>query len=204
MPLRLPGMSHADRLHWQAARTLNDLGQLTAAWLEGVLQSQPGYQPRCGPDDETLPYVPILAAANRAGYLTTASQPGAFCTSTDGTAWAQRAAVEGFICDPVVLRGLIHTANRAGLEVIIPAHREEKGRGAGAVVTLRENETHTTFGLALTIQDLAVQWHGFPHALTIVAGAVQVTVADPLFGPSTRLWDVLTNIGTQVDVRSET
>ncbi|ASR39866.1 hypothetical protein BAY61_31770 (plasmid) [Prauserella marina] len=68
-------MSRADAERWYAARSLTDLGQLTAAWLEGELESQPGYVPGNGPDEETNELVPILAAVNRAGYLTMCSQP---------------------------------------------------------------------------------------------------------------------------------
>ncbi|MFG2676898.1 DUF6919 domain-containing protein [Streptomyces sp. NPDC048445] len=198
MKIRLPWMSRADRKQWQAARTLHDLGQLTADWLEGTIQSQPGYQPRYGPDDETLPYAQVLATANRGGYLTTASQPGLFSTDANGTEWAQRAAVEGFISDPVVLRQLIDTAEKAGLEVIVNDLQDaDQGYGPGAVVTLMDGEIHTSFGRALGLLDLEVMWRGFPKALDIAARALQLTLADPDFGPSTRLWDVLTEATTR-------
>lgn len=178
MKIRLPWMSRADRRQWQAARTLHDLGQLTAAWLEGTTQSQPGYQPRYGPDDETLPYVQVLATANRRGYLTTASQPGLVDTDANGTEWAQRAAIEGFISDPVVLRQLIDTAEKAGLEVIVNDLQDaDQGYGPGAVVTLMDGESHTSFGRALGLLDLEVMWRGFPKALDIAARALQLTLA---------------------------
>jgi hypothetical protein len=203
MKLRLPWMSRADRKQWEAACSLSDLGRLTATWLEGAIQSHPGYPPRHGPDDdETLPYVQVLATANRGGYLTTANRPGLVHTDADGTAWSQRAAVEGFISDHVVLRRLIDTAETAGLEIILNDLQDaQDGYGPGAVVTLRDGEPHTVFGRALDIRDLDVMWHGFPQALDIVAGALQVTLADPAFGPSTRLWDVLTEATNPMDSR---
>lgn len=197
MKIRLPWMSRADRKRWQAAHTLRDLGQLTAAWLEGTIQSWPGYQPRYGPDDETLPYVQVLATANRGGYLTTASQPGLFSTDTHGTEWAQRAAVEGVISDPVLLRRLIDAAARAGLEVIVNDVQDADQGGPGTVVTLMDGEGHTAFGRALGILDLEVMWRGFPEALESTARALQVTLADPDFGPSTGLWNVLTEATTR-------
>jgi hypothetical protein len=61
---------------WRAARTLPDLGNATADWLEGKTASQPGYAPGHGPDTETTGLIPGLAAANRAGFVTRQSQPG--------------------------------------------------------------------------------------------------------------------------------
>lgn len=60
---------------WRDARTLADLGELTARWLEGTVGSVPGTVPGCGPDEETGPLVAVLATANRAGFVTSAG-PG--------------------------------------------------------------------------------------------------------------------------------
>ena len=38
----------SDLAAWRSARTLADLGELTARWLEGTVASVPGY---CGPPD---------------------------------------------------------------------------------------------------------------------------------------------------------
>ncbi|ROQ65280.1 hypothetical protein EDD95_8142 [Streptomyces sp. CEV 2-1] len=198
MKIRLPWMSRADRTRWQAAHTLHDLGQLTAAWLEGTIQSRPGYQPRYGPDDETLPHVQVLATANHGGYLTHGSQPGLLTTDANSTHWAQRAAVDGFVSDPVVLRRLIDTAEKAGLEVIVNDLLDaQQGHGPGTVVTLRDGEGHTAFGRALGVGDLELMWRGFPKAIDTAARALQVTLADPDFGPSTRLWEVLAEATTR-------
>src|SRR6185312_9521071 len=71
---------------WQFARTLADLGNLTADWLEGVNSYLPAYFPdddgRIRPAGETLPLIPHLARANRNGYVTRGSQPG--IALTDG------------------------------------------------------------------------------------------------------------------------
>jgi hypothetical protein len=69
-------MPRATRQRWQEASTLRELGELTALWLEGKLDSQPGYVPRVGPDKETTELVAVLARLNRIGYLTDSSQPG--------------------------------------------------------------------------------------------------------------------------------
>ncbi|MFE2693644.1 DUF6919 domain-containing protein [Streptomyces mirabilis] len=105
MSIRLPWMNRTDSKAWCSARTTSDLGQLTARWLEGDLASQPGYMPNHGPDPETEPLIPVLAAANRAGFVTNASQPGDD-DHTHGTHWQQRAAVTGFITDTALLGNL--------------------------------------------------------------------------------------------------
>jgi hypothetical protein len=43
---RLPWMSRADRRRWKSARTLADVGELTAPWLPGEISSLAGYAPR--------------------------------------------------------------------------------------------------------------------------------------------------------------
>jgi len=88
-------MNRTERNLWASARTLPDLAELTAQWLEGRIKSQPGYADGWGPDEETLPHVPVLAAANRAGFLTCNSQ------SADGRleAW-----VTGFVSDEALAR----------------------------------------------------------------------------------------------------
>ena len=51
-------MNRADRKLWAAARTLADLGELTARWLEGRIASQPGYAANYGPDQRRSPWCP--------------------------------------------------------------------------------------------------------------------------------------------------
>lgn len=101
------------------ARTLADLGELTARWLEGKIKSLPTVIPGYGPDEETTKLIPVLAAVNRAGYVTDFSQPG-----EAERRWTQRAAVSGFasaatftaLCAAAANSGLIINAARAGAE----------------------------------------------------------------------------------------
>jgi hypothetical protein len=110
-------MNRADRKLWAAARTLADLGELTAQWLEGRIASVPGYMPGWGPDPETAPHIPVLAAANRAGFLTVNSQ------SADGP-W--EAWVNGFVCDEA-LEWLRAACDRSGLVMSGRREREHFG-----------------------------------------------------------------------------
>ena len=67
--------SKQDAHLWEAARTLDEMGELTARWLEGTVAFCPS-QPCEGPDWETTDLVPVLAGFNRSGLVTTGSQPG--------------------------------------------------------------------------------------------------------------------------------
>ena len=191
-------MSTADRQAWEAARTLADLGELTAQWLEGGIASQPAYAPGCGPDPETTPLIPLLACCNRAGYVTNGSQPGEAGTGYDGAWWEQRAAVEGF-ASPAVAGRIWEAAEAAGLTVIahapatLPRWRIRYDRAVP--VTRREARPCTWFGAQLSRRHLRDGWTGYgichPDAVTALCTAWQVTVIDPGWGRNDRLWPVL-------------
>ncbi len=89
-------MSDEGRELWLATRSLSELGELTASWLEGRIgYLTSGATPQ--PDDEIWALVPALAAVNRAGFVTDSSQPGQ-PAGARSPGWIQRAAVTGF-CD---------------------------------------------------------------------------------------------------------
>jgi hypothetical protein len=189
-------MSRDDRARWRRASTLDDLGELTARWLERSLESHPGVQLGCGPDPETAPYIEILAAVNRAGFVTIASQPGlAEERGVDGALWQQRAAVEGFVLDPRVLRRVTDLAESAGLDVLVNEPAVHAGRiryRDGIAVTTRDGRTHTVFGAPLGARDLDLCWSGCSTtAFTAVMGACQVTLVDPAWANTETLWIVL-------------
>jgi hypothetical protein len=86
-----------DRPRWAAARTLADLGELTAQWLEGRIDSQPGYYGRVDVDEDKVPgLTETLILLNRAGFLTNGSQAGFDGKGFDNARWQQLAAVTGF------------------------------------------------------------------------------------------------------------
>jgi hypothetical protein len=76
---------------WKSARTLADLGELTARALEGHLPGSPWHLGP--PQEETTSLTPVLVRMNRAGFVTENSQPGAML----GDGFAQRAFVSGFV-----------------------------------------------------------------------------------------------------------
>lgn len=79
--------------HWQEARTYSEICELTAQFIEGRSPFIPGYD--SVPDEETEEITGYLAAMNRAGFLTTGSQPGEH---------EQRAFVNGFAHEHVARR----------------------------------------------------------------------------------------------------
>ncbi len=181
----------AARLAWQRARSLAELGELTAAWLEGTLAAHPGYRGR--PDPETHELAPVLAAANRAGYVTICSQPG---TGAPGLHRRQRAGVEGLAPSPVAAR-LLTAATDAGLVAIArgPARRR-RGDATGTVaVTLFGDHVVTDFGAHLSRRALGRIFAGcHPSALAAAGDAWQLTLVDPAWGRNDRLWPVLEDV----------
>lgn len=187
-------MNRANRDTWQCARSLNDLGELTAQWMQGMLAEQPGYY---GPSDLDDPdrLVPVLAAVNRAGYVTIQSQHAFYGPGYDEAHWQQRAAVMGFASAPVADL-LTRTASLHGLAVF--AHdprtlpRWRTRHGTAVAVTRREGGTYTSFGSQFSRSFLRGQY-GDCHPLAVAAlcSAWQVTVVDPVWGRRDLLWDVL-------------
>ncbi|MBK3567822.1 hypothetical protein [Streptomyces sp. MBT62] len=194
MDLTLPWMSRADRRRWRSARTISDLGELMALWLEGKIASRPGYQPRYGPDDETAHLVPTLAALCRTGYVTTQSQPGLTGTGADGLWWEQRAALELVVTDPVLFHRLVDAAYAAGLTVRINDYRPDGGvQEHPVVVTTRDGEGVTAFGGRITRADMAIQWTGLdrdPYR-TVSTGMYVSIIAPEYGGAGERMWVVL-------------
>lgn len=187
-----PQMRRRDAERWYAARTLADLGELTAQWLEGDLASQPGYAANCGPDDETGHLVPVLAAANRAGYLTNSSQPGVPDEiGYDDATWCQRAGVTGF-AEPVLAQRIHDVCTAAGLTVHLYSPAVRRGGRHGSTVTTRAGQPVTGFGRRLPrrlIRFLYEDCH--QDAVADILAAHQVTVVDPVWGRDNVLWPVL-------------
>lgn len=187
----MTGMSRQDRDRWASARTLADLGELTARWLEGTVASQPGY---CGPSDiEDPALVPLLATLNRSGFVTTGSQIGE-C----GDGWEQRAAVEGF-ASRLTAQTLAEAADCAGMIAVLhpagslPRWRYRYGK---SVTVARVNGEHcTAFGVQVSRCHIRSPHLGYgichPDAVRDLCSACQVTLIDPDWGRPDALWTAL-------------
>ena len=184
-------MNRADLERWAAARTLADLSELTAQWLEGKISERPGY---IGPpDDETTSLAPVLAACNRAGFLTEDSQPGGYGVY-EGCSWSQRAAVQGF-ADPVTWSRIQVACD--GLPVLIGAHRAPRWRNrynAWLPVTQASGRVCTRFGAGLSRRFLEAEWACYVEssAVEAVRDAWQLTLIDVEWGRAdSPLWTAL-------------
>jgi hypothetical protein len=176
--------------HWNKTASVADLGNLMADWLEGRIPKRPGYYGRRPDPETTTRLIRTLAAINRAGYVTTDSQPGIDEMgegAARGTRWVQSAAVQGLIADPGLLATIQDAARRTGLTVIVD--------GPQRVVTWVDGRPYTAFGGVLGKGDLRREWDGIgSDAWAEIRTARQVAVIDPHRGPSDRLWDVLDEI----------
>jgi hypothetical protein len=169
---------------WPAARTLDDLGDLMARWLEGEIGYQPGYGG--GPENETAGLVTVLAAVNRAGFMTDFSQPGVPLVAGSG----QRAAVSGFCPESLVCR-----LRRAalGTDLVVLDFPPGLDVGAQIVVTVSAGEECTWIGVPLDGGNMDYIYGGDlqPEGLLALHLAHQVQIFDPVWGRNDLLWDFL-------------
>lgn len=186
-------MPRADARAWGSARTLADLGELTARWLEGTIKSQPGYYGPCDVDEDDAPgMTATLIALCRAGYVTDQSQAGCVAPGYDGAGWEQRAAVQGFAGDDTLdwlSEALRPTRFRLFAHPVKGAWRRA---GKGVTVTTRAGRAYTGFGGQRGRADIDL-WFGAAGngaAVDAACAAWQVTIYDPEFGPND-LWPVL-------------
>lgn len=178
----------ADRRLWAAAESFPELGQLMALYLEGELIVWPGYRPG-SPDEETKDLISVLAMANRAGFVTTDSQPGGD-EVIDGVRWQQRAAVTGLVVGGHLLVRIRRACEGAGLLVMLSRPPGDLG-SREVPATFRDGVAVSWFGRELSLLEVKSDWRKLgPAALSEVTGAWQVTVID-LDGRDDRLWPAL-------------
>jgi hypothetical protein len=185
-------VNRADKKRWATARTLADAGALTAFWLEGAITQTPGHA--APPCEETAELIPVLAAANRAGFVTDSSQPGRGSALQSGEftrPGMQRAAVQGFADDDVLRRLQCATAET---DLIFLAHRAKRRMNyrTAVTVTLDDGEPFTSFGATLSRRQIRFSyWACHEDAQDALCAAWQVTVIDPEWGRNDRLWPAL-------------
>jgi hypothetical protein len=192
-------MSRTDRERWQAARTLTDVGNLMADWIQGKITTRPGYY---GPTDLDQPdtLVPLLASLCRDGFVTHQSQEGFSGWGYDGAWWVQHAFVEAFTTEDVVDR-LYETASSRLIVIshdpaTLPAWRYR--RDSDFTATYRIGRPYTGAGSSLPRRHIRDPHIGFgacgKEATDALCSAWQVTVADLAPGPETFLWDFLSGL----------
>lgn len=175
---------------WRSAQSIGDLGQNMANWLEGHGPDWPGYYGPFGQEeaDGARHLIPVLAAANRAGYVTTCSQPA--CDEyVQGIRWQQRAWVEGIVDQRSPLLDRLLGLKRQGFTVV---------RGwplNGFELTMRDGEAVTGIGgFRLRRNQVTREWRGVGrHALAdLKQHGVRIHLIDMTWGRDDRLWPALT------------
>lgn len=171
----------AARQRWAEARTLGDLGELTAQWLEGRLSLHPLYGD--SPDPETADLVASLGSFNRNGYVTTFSQPGELVE--DG---AQRAAVEGMCTEEIASRIQTVSLNSELIVIAVPTVLDE---WVEIPISLDGNKVNTIGTLGVGGLDALYPWPQFlaPSLIRVLVETWQVLVIDPRWGRNDLLWD---------------
>lgn len=148
----------AEKPLWSATRSLQDVADLTARWLAGEIQSQPGYYGPVDVDEDLAPgLTAALVAANHAGFLTMNSQAGA-------THYGQNAWVVGY-----------------ALPEIAASLAETLGAEDGYTVTTQPVANRDPWKAAWMYGDCGREAHAE------ICRSVQVDITDPDVGPNT-LW----------------
>lgn len=186
------GMSAADRARWAQAATMDDVGEVTAQWLEGQVAAQPGYGGPVDTDEDLAPGMTrTLAALNRAGVVTDSSQAGFDGIGFDGARWQQRAAVRGF-ADTAAVERLDNAI--AEVEGVHLAHRRSSSWSwrPEVPVTFRDGQTKTDFGARTSGRQINAQYQACPKtARDELRAAEQIVAWDEQPGRNDRLWPAL-------------
>lgn len=176
----------ADRQVWRQAATIAAAGELTARWLEGESQYQPGtFTP--GIDAETETIAGRLAALNRNGLFTKESQPGLREGST-----VQRAYVTGF-CTPEAAGLLLDLSSRS--ELVTVGHAPGEMSRASIPVTRQDAEIVTVLGTSESpieadeLNDWSTEAN--ESLALVLAESWYVEVFDPVWGRNGVLFDAV-------------
>jgi hypothetical protein len=174
----------ADREPWARARTLRELGELMALWLEGKIRYQPGYL-AADADDETSELVPVLARINRAGLMTDFSQPG---EKLDESGWQQRAALGGYCSEELKDR---IKAKLLDSDLVVLTY------APGAVfdyvdlcITAQGDRENTWIGGRLDDKNIDHHYTEdvHPEGVAALHDAWQISVVDAVWGRNDYLW----------------
>lgn len=196
-------MSRRDKRAWRAPVDLEGLGEVTAQWLEGRIESHPNGH-YGGPDSETDEIRDALIALNRAGLVTDCSQPGQTPESEgDGEDWWQRAAVYGFATP--AFDAWTREVEVAHPDLIVVRHRGADRRwfprlrglfqsspGTAVPCTRWNGRVHTAFGSHMHASDIGLCFDPTSdEAYDTLCSAVQLTVIDSEWGRKDYLWAAL-------------
>lgn len=162
---------------WNRARNYAELCECAARFVEGRLQHFPGWGAKLL-DEESALLEPVLARLCRAGWLTTASQPG---RERDPAGYEQRAFVAGFVAAPLLRR--LPELEALGLRVVrqraVALARDARG---ARVLGQPGSQVSELELFAAELQ--APAWRA-------LAQRQHCTLYDPRFGRGPLLWNAL-------------
>ncbi|MEU2075443.1 hypothetical protein [Streptomyces sp. NPDC013489] len=173
---------------WRDARTIADLGQNMAGWLEGRIPNRPGYDGPFGQEETNgaRHLVPTLIALNRAGFVTVDSQPGEL-----GGGYRQRANVEGIVHDRSPLLGQLLALQGQGLTVVRgwPKRQIVLTEDAGSPFT-------TIGGWRMRRDSIHANWRGVGRQAIreLREHGATVHIIDTEWGRDDRLWPALAGV----------
>ena len=191
-------------MSWAEARTLADMGQCVALWLEQKLPHMPTSIHCDVVSTETLRLVPVLARLNRSGrFITDCSQPA--CSPTDQSyggfrPW-QRAAVMGYVPAGAIhqIRQLLGSTPGLDLKISLPGAPHSESTQVSCLTT--SGAEVRLFGGVLSRREIALHygpipgWNDHPGLDPAVIGALQaayqVSVVDQRWGRNSTLWPTL-------------
>ncbi|MEV7122134.1 DUF6919 domain-containing protein [Kitasatospora griseola] len=186
-----------------ALRTLSEVAATVADWLDGHTRSLTCAAYRIPSDADSGP-TRLLAALNRAGLLTVASQYGEDTHFGPEGRTIRRAAVVLLVPGRRLRRRLRTEARKAGLIVSengVTYFDRLAGLG-GVTVSLLDGEPDANFGARWAREDLPDLLPGCHRdVLREAAAARQVTIADPAWGRNDRLWPLLRQFTAPATVR---
>jgi hypothetical protein len=179
---------------WRAARSHAELCGLMAGWLEGTVPFNPAYLGP--PEEETTELIPLLAWANRQGFLTTQSQPGVYVPHRG----KQRAFVNG-MCSRELLDDMLewlHPLADDGELIVDVAGPDDDGLPWLTVTrSLRRRflpfpgRATTWNGAGEPVEEMAMLDDCHPDAAVALRSAWRVMIADPVWGRNSVLWPAL-------------
>lgn len=167
---------------WQAARSLDEMAELTARYIEGNSSYFPGFAASTI-DRETLVLVDDLVKLNRSGYMTVMSQPG-----NASAARKQRAFVAGF-----APKELAHKIARLALysDLLVLVVPSQNAITLKTPVIVDENRPRGWMGVPSSRDFAVYETVISDHAKRELQESWSVSLIDLQWGRAKHLWELL-------------
>jgi hypothetical protein len=177
---------------WKNAKTLSEIGELTARWIEGTLPFHPCYGEN--PDEETDSIQKHLINFNRNGLVTTFSQPA---ESLNEEGYAQRAALEGFTEEDTAKK---IAALGLYTDLLVFVYPPEVKWGYQIPISLQEFRPFTWVGPRWEFEEGLGCFTEYcsEEAMKSLKASWQVVVIDLQWGREDHLWQLVNTALTEI------